>query len=127
MVGAKIEGSNASRTGGYVTLTTVEQTPAAGKWNEVRFVNTKLYRWLRMSMPEGAGMKIGSVEFYSGERLLGGEGRGVKFTPFVAGRDAVNESAVGYDVFDTATTNRPSTGTTSLRPRRKRRLKSAAA
>ena len=71
-------------------------------------MNKKLYRWLRMSMPEGVGMKIGGVEFYSGERLLGGERRGVKFTPFVEGQDAVNEGAVGYDVFDTATTNRPS-------------------
>jgi hypothetical protein len=108
MAGAKIEGSNLARTGGYVTLATVEETPAAGTWNEVRFPNTKLYRWLRMSMPDGAAMKIGKVEFYSGERLLGGEGRGVKFTPFVEGQDAVNDAAVGYDVFDSATTNRPS-------------------
>ncbi len=108
MVGAKIEGSNASRIGGYVTLATIEKTPTAGTWNEVRFANTKLYRWLRMSLPKGAGMRIGGVEFYSGERLLGGEGRGVKFSPFVEGEDAVNEGAVGYDVFDTAATNRPS-------------------
>ena len=108
MVGAKIEGSNSSRADGYVTLATVEQPPAAGSWNEVQLPNTKLYRWLRMAMPDGTSAKIGRVEFYAGERLLGGEGRGVKFTPFAEGRDAVNDSAVGYDVFESATTNRPS-------------------
>jgi hypothetical protein len=108
MLGAKIEGSNTARAAGYITLATIDEKPAAGTWNEVRFPNAKLYRWLRMSLPGGAAVKIGRVEFYSGGRLLGGEGRGVKFTPFAEGRDAVNDGAVGYDVFDTATTGRPS-------------------
>jgi hypothetical protein len=108
MNGAKLEGSNTSRTAGYVTLATIGNVPAAKTWTELKFENAKLYRWLRMSMPQGATAKMGKVELYSGDRLLAGEGKGRKFTPFVEGRDAMNDSAIGYDLFDTATTARPS-------------------
>lgn len=108
MLGAVLEGSNLSRTEGYTTLATVSQEPAQRAWNELKFDNAKIYRWLRFSMPSGASERIGKLELYSGERLLAGEGKGAKFNSFVPGKDAVNDSAIGYDVFDTATTNRPS-------------------
>jgi hypothetical protein len=107
MAGAKFEGSNTSRTEGYVTLATITATPAAKTWTEVKFDNTKLYRWLRLSMPEGVTAKMGKVEIYSGDRLLASSSKGSKFTPFVEGKDAVNDSAIGFDVFETATPNRP--------------------
>ncbi len=106
MVGARLEGSNTSRTEGYVTLTTINAV-AANNWTEVKFDNAKLYRWLRLSMPAGATAKMGKVEIYANDRLLAGDGKGSKFSPFVEGKDAVDDSAIGFDVFDTATPNRP--------------------
>ena len=107
MVGAKLEGSNTSRTEGYVTLTTINAV-AAKNWTEVKFENTKLYRWLRLSMSAGTTAKMGKVEVYAGDRLLaGGENKGAIFTPFVDGRDGVNDGAIGFDLFATATPNRP--------------------
>ena len=108
MLGAKLEGSNTSRAEGYAALATVSEAPAEKAWGELKFESGKLFRWLRFSMPAGAVEKMGKVEVYSGERLLASDSKGAKFKPFVAGRDAVNESAIGFDVFDTATTNRPS-------------------
>src|SRR5438034_319221 len=85
-----------------------KRRPAAAPWSEVQFENAKLYRWLRFSLPRSSQAKIGKVEFYAGERLLAGEGKGVLFHPFVEGEDAVDELAIGFDVFDSATANRPS-------------------
>jgi len=107
MVGGKLEGSNTSRTEGYVTLATIKDAPAAKTWTEVKFDNTKLYRWLRLSMPSGATMKMGKVEIFANEQLLADDSKGAKFTPFVEGKDAVNDCAIGFDLFATATPNRP--------------------
>jgi hypothetical protein len=106
MVGARLEGSNTSRTEGYVTLTTINAV-AANNWTEVKFDNVKLYRWLRLSMPSSSTAKMGKVEVYAYDRLLASDSKGSKFTPFIEGKDAVNDSAIGFDVFDTATPNRP--------------------
>lgn len=106
MVGAKLEGSNISRTEGYVTLTTINAV-AAKDWTQVKFENAKLYRWLRLSMPAGSTAKMGKVEVYADDQLLADDSKGVKFTPFVEGKDAVNDSAIGFDLFATATPNRP--------------------
>ncbi|MES2595242.1 MAG: chitobiase/beta-hexosaminidase C-terminal domain-containing protein [Verrucomicrobiota bacterium] len=108
MIGAKVEGSNTSRMEGYVTLGTVTETPKVKQWNEVTFENTTLYRWIRLSMPEGSTAKMGKVEVYSGKQLLASDDKGSSFKPFVDGEDAVNESAVGFDLFPSATPNRPS-------------------
>ncbi len=107
MVGAKLEGSNISRTEGYVTLATIKDAPAAKTWTEVKFDNAKLYRWLRLSMPAGSTLKMGKVEIFANDQLLADDGKGAKFTPFVEGKDAVNDSAIGFDLFATATPNRP--------------------
>ena len=107
MVGAKLEGSNTSRTEGYVMLATIKDAPAAKTWTEVKFDNTKLYRWLRLSMPSGATVKMGKVEIFANEQLLADDSKGAKFTLFVEGKDAVNDSSLGYDLFATATPNRP--------------------
>ncbi|OYW30563.1 MAG: hypothetical protein B7Z47_03490 [Chthoniobacter sp. 12-60-6] len=106
MVEARLEGSNTSRTEGYVTLTTINAV--AGKnWTQVKFENAKLYRWLRLSMPAGSTAKMGKVEVYANDQLLADDSKGMKFTPFVEGKDAVNDSAIGFDLFATATPNRP--------------------
>ncbi len=107
MVGAKLEGSNTSRTEGYVTLATITDTPVAKTWTEVKFDNAKLYRWLRLSMPAGSTVKMVKVEIFANDQLLAGDDKGAKFTPFVEGKDAVNDSAIGFDLFATATPNRP--------------------
>ncbi|WP_395749870.1 chitobiase/beta-hexosaminidase C-terminal domain-containing protein [Prosthecobacter sp.] len=108
LAGAKLEGSNTSRTEGYVTLATIQDAPAAKTWTEVKFDNAKLYRWVRFSMPAGAKAKMGKVEVYSGERLLAGnENKGALFTPFAEGKDGVNDGAIGFDLFATATPGRP--------------------
>jgi hypothetical protein len=60
MVGAKLEGSNTSRTEGYTTLLTVENEPAQKNWTELKFDNAKLIRWLRFSLPESASRGMSS-------------------------------------------------------------------
>ena len=107
MVGTRLEGSNTSRTEGYVTLAMIKDAPTAKTWTEVRFDNAKLYRWVRLSMPAGSTAKMGKVEVYANDQLLADDSKGVKFTPFAEGRDAVNDSAIGFDLFATATPNRP--------------------
>ena len=106
MVGAKLEGSNTSRTEGYATLTTIDAV-AAKNWTEVKFDNAKVYRWLRLSMPAGSTAQMSKVEIYTNDQLLADGSKGAKFAPFVEGKDAVNDSAIGFDLFGTATPNRP--------------------
>lgn len=54
----------------------IADAPKAKTWTEVKFENTKLYRWLRFSMPGGATSKVGKVELYSGARVLAGPDKG---------------------------------------------------
>jgi hypothetical protein len=103
--GATLEGSNVSRTDGYVTLAEIKQPAPENGWAEVRFENRRLYRFIRFSLPASSPAKVGKLELYSGERLLAGDG-GV-FHPFVPGKDEVDDRALGYDLFVTATAGRP--------------------
>lgn len=107
MVGTRLEGSNTSRTEGYVTLATITEAPAAKTLTEVKFDNAKLYRWVRLSMRAGATAKMGKVEIYANDQLLADNSKGAKFTPFVEGKDAVNDGAIGFDLFGSTTPNRP--------------------
>jgi hypothetical protein len=57
-LGAKVEGSNVSRTGGFVTLAEIKDAPDGSGWGEVRFENPrsifrrrKRRRWTFASSP----------------------------------------------------------------------------
>jgi hypothetical protein len=112
MVGATVAGSNVSRTDGFVTLGEVKEAPAAGEWGELKLDNTKVYRWLRFQMPPGGKGKLGTVEFYAGDRLIAGGDRkkggekGIKYAFFLPG--AQDDRSVGYDIVDAATASRVS-------------------
>lgn len=103
--GARLEASNVSRTDGYITLAELKQPTPENGWAELRFENTRLYRFIRFSLPSTSPTKVGKLELYSGDHLLAGDG-GV-FHPFVPGQDEVDERAIGYDLFATATAARP--------------------
>lgn len=105
MVGAKIEGSNTGRFEGFEKLATISQTPEKHAWGEIHFNNTRVYRWLRVALPGGSKGRIFKVEFYMGEKLIGGEGKGLKYQPFL--KDAIDEGKLCYDLNDTATAQRP--------------------
>ena len=107
MVGGRFEGSNVSRTEGFELLTEIKTAPPAGQWSELKFDNTKLYRWLRYVGPAEAPGKAGKMEFYAGDRLLGSndQRKGFQFFAFV--NDKQNEQFVGFDVIE-ASTQRPS-------------------
>src|SRR5271154_3435778 len=79
MVGGKIEGSNVSRTEGFVTLAEIKDVPPTKGWSELKFENSKVYRYLRCALPPGGQGKIGKVEFYAGEQLIASEKK--KATP----------------------------------------------
>ena len=85
MVGGRFEGSNVSRTEGFELLTEIKTAPPAGQWSELKFDNTKLYRWLRYVGPAEAPGKAGKMEFYAGDRLLGSndQRKGFQFFAFV--------------------------------------------
>jgi len=105
MIGGKIEGSNVSRFEGFVTLAEIKQAPPAKDWGEVKFDNTKVYRYLRCTLPpEGKG-KIGKVEFYAGDQLLAGPEKAISYKFFLP--DAQDEHSIGYDLADAATAQRP--------------------
>ena len=100
MVGAKVEGSNVSRTEGFVTLAEIKQAPAAKAWGEITFDNTKVYRWLRFAAPHELHGKVSKAESYSGDQLLAGESKGIQYHFFL--RDAQDEQSIGYDLPEAA-------------------------
>ncbi len=81
MVGGRFEGSNVGRRDGFEPLARIDTPPAAKAWTELKFANTKVYRWLRYVGPEGTPGSIAELEFYSGERKL--SGRGVAYGPAI--------------------------------------------
>ncbi|MEP6670057.1 MAG: chitobiase/beta-hexosaminidase C-terminal domain-containing protein [Chthoniobacter sp.] len=104
MVGGKIEGSNVSRTEGFVTLAEIKEPPTTKDWEELKFDNSKVYRYLRCSLPRTGQGTIHKVEFYDGDRLLAGEGKGSPVNYFLA--DAQDSRTAGYDLGDTAASRR---------------------
>ncbi|EDY18524.1 hypothetical protein CfE428DRAFT_3909 [Chthoniobacter flavus Ellin428] len=100
MIGGKIEGSNVSRTEGFVTLAEIKEVPNAKDWNELKFDNTKVYRYLRLALPSEGKAKFGKVEFYDGDQLIAGGDRGVEIHYFLP--DAQDNRTTGYDLFNAA-------------------------
>ncbi|MDR3403272.1 MAG: FN3 associated domain-containing protein [Chthoniobacter sp.] len=100
MVGGKIEGSNVSRTEGFVTLAEIKEAPTAKDWGELKFENSKVYRYLRCMLPREGQGKLGKVEFYDGDRLIAGDKDGILVHYFLP--DAQDERTVGYDLLNAA-------------------------
>lgn len=105
MIGGKIEGSNVSRLDGFVKLAEVRQAPAAKMWAEVSFDNTKVYRWLRFTAPHELHGKVSKAEFFAGDQMVAGEGKGIQYHLFLG--DGQDEQSVGYDLPEAAA-QRPS-------------------
>ncbi|HSI13674.1 MAG TPA: FN3 associated domain-containing protein, partial [Chthoniobacter sp.] len=105
MIGGKIEGSNVSRTEGFVTLAEIKGVPKAKDWNELKFDNAKVYRYLRLSLPRQGQGKITKVEFYMGDQLLAGDGKGRSVPYFLV--DAPDTRTAGYDLLEAATAETP--------------------
>jgi len=106
MVGGKIEGSNVSRFEGFVTLAEIKDGPPAKGWAELKFDNSKVYRYLRCTLGPDGTAKIGKVEFYADDQLLAGPDKAIAYHFFLP--DAQDERTVGYDLADAATAQRPS-------------------
>ena len=105
MVGATISGSNESRFAGFVPLTKITEAPTSKEWTEIRFDNSKVYRWLRYDAAPGTQGPIPDLEFYAGDYLLvgkdkDGRDKGGKNGPFG------KEPWMAYDAFE-VTTARP--------------------
>jgi hypothetical protein len=105
MVGAKIEGSNVSRREGFVTLAEIKDAPPPKGWGELKFDNHQVFRYLRCLLPPGGNAKIGNVEFYAGDQLLAGEGKGIAYKRLLP--DAQDDRAACFDLADAATAQRP--------------------
>ncbi|MEZ0256266.1 MAG: FN3 associated domain-containing protein [Chthoniobacter sp.] len=100
MIGGKIEGSNLSRVDGFQTLAEIKEVPNAKDWNELKFDNAKVYRYLRCALPPTGKGKIGKVEFYNGEQLIAGGKKGVEVHYFLP--DAQDDRTTGFDLFEAA-------------------------
>jgi hypothetical protein len=72
MVGGKIAGSNVSAREGFEPLAEITSAPPAGKWSELAFPNTKLFRWIRYEAPAGSHGNIAELEFYAGQKRMNG-------------------------------------------------------
>ena len=101
MVGAKIEGSNESRTealrdaGG-------DQGAADGQGlGRAHFLRTaKSTATCACTLPRGGQGKLGKVEFYNGDKLIAGEKEGILVHYFLP--DAQDDRTVGYDLVNAA-------------------------
>ena len=54
MLGGRICGSNTSPESGFEVLARIESVPAAGRWTELTFPNSKPYRWIKYDAPAGS-------------------------------------------------------------------------
>lgn len=125
MLGGKFCGSNVSATEGYEVLAEIKTVPPAGQWTEMSFDGKRPHRWIRYEAPPGSFGHIGKLEFYAGNRRLGGPGFGAigakqggrdwprvfdgKDTKvkFFMDADVPDDRYVGIDVGDVATAVRP--------------------
>lgn len=120
MAGGKFTGSNVSATEGFQPLATIAAAPAEGQWTDLPLENSKPYRWIRYEAPAGSHGNVAEVEFYSGQRKLGGQPFGSALGNWRAALDGktdtfMNAAApdgqyVGLDLGDLAATARPQIG-----------------
>jgi len=106
-LGATLSGSNTSRTEGFTPLGEIKAPIKAGEWNELKLPNnTQVYRWLRFTSPGVIkGGRDSKLEFYAGEHLLAGSGKGGFFTPFApdptpdgAPAEKIDDRTIGYEI-----------------------------
>ena len=125
-IGGAFAGSNTSRSEGFENLAEIKTAPAPGQWTEIPCDNKKIYRWLRYAAAPGSHAAIGKVEFYAGDQLIAGEGKGSRYSPFIedpvhAAHFQLNDKKqgwidssgtdtqkIGFDLMDAATAQRPS-------------------
>lgn len=125
MLGGKFSGSNVSATDGFEVLAEITSVPPAGQWSELTFDGKRPHRWIRYEAPPGSFGHVGKLEFYAGQRRLGGPGFGSTgrkqggrdwprvFDPndkqlkFWFDSDSPDGQYVGIDVGDAATAVRP--------------------
>jgi hypothetical protein len=103
MIGGTFSGSNVSRQEGFQVLTEIKAEPAANQWSEISFENTQVYRWLRYLGPRGSQGQLEKIEFFAGDKLLAGSGKGIAHKTFEPDRQFA-----GFDLADVATARRPS-------------------
>jgi hypothetical protein len=123
MLGGKFSGSNESYRSGYENLAEITAVPKEGEWTEIKFTGTRPCRWLRYEGAPGSHGRIAEIEFYAGDRRLGGQQFGSidtvlsHATIWVRAFDGKTDTwfgsnrpdgqSVGIDIGDQATAIRP--------------------
>ncbi len=126
MIGGKFSGSNVSYTEGFEVLAEITTAPPAGEWSEMSFDGKRPHRWIRYEAPPGSFGHISKLEFYAGQRRLGGpgfgsigaksggrdwprvfDGKDTQFK-FFMDSDTPDGCYVGIDTWDAATAVKPS-------------------
>ena len=70
--GAIIQGSNHGQMDGFVELATITETAREGEWLDVKFANSKVYRFLRYYGSPDSWCNIAELEFYHNDTKLDG-------------------------------------------------------
>jgi len=70
--GAIIQGSNSGQMDGFVELATITENAKEGEWVDVKFANSKVYRFLRYYGPPDSWCNIAGLEFYHNDTKLKG-------------------------------------------------------
>ena len=70
--GAIIQGSNLGTMDGFVELATITEDAKEGEWLDVKFANSKVYRFLRYYGPPDSWCNIAEIEFYHNDTKLDG-------------------------------------------------------
>jgi len=76
VVGGKIAVSNLSPFAGFHVVGEIKAAPTTGQWVDVPLDNHQTYRYARYEAPPGSHGGIVRLEFYAGNRKLGGAGFG---------------------------------------------------
>ena len=70
--GAIIQGSNSGQMDGFAALATVTEDAVEGKWLDLKFANSKVYRFLRYYGAPDSSCNIAELEFYHDDTKLKG-------------------------------------------------------
>jgi len=74
--GAIIQGSNSGQMDGFTELVTITEDAKEGEWLDVKFANSKVYRFLRYFGPPDSWCNIAELEFYHNDTKLNGASYG---------------------------------------------------